>query len=146
MEQIIKDINEIKCRAKQLGLHNLFYNEQYKELEIALTLGHTYNEGQGADAFLNNGEKCEYKSISKRTGSFQYHWLSPDKLEKIKYNTHNYFAVYENDKLKEIFYLHVDVLMPHFEMAVNNNPNKWSHKCFSLRALRDMDAESVYHC
>ncbi len=96
--------------------------------------------------FLNNGEKCEYKSISKRTGSFQYHWLSPDKLEKIKYNTHNYFAVYENDKLKEIFYLHVDVLMPHFEMAVNNNPDKWSHKCFSLRALRDMDAESVYHC
>ena len=91
-----------------------------------------------------NPNGCEYKSISKRTNSFQYHWLSPDKLDKIREIPHNYFAVYEDDKLKEIFYLHVDVLIPHFETVVNNNPNKWSHKSFSLRALRDMNAESVY--
>jgi len=146
MEGLIRDINNLKSQARELGLHNLFYNEQYKELEIALTLGHRYNEGQGPDAFLNNDEGCEYKSVSKRTSAFQYHWLSPDKLDKIREIPHNYFAVYEDDKLKEIFYLHVDVLIPHFEMAINNKKesDKWAHKSFSLRALRNMDAESVY--
>jgi len=146
MEGLIRDINNLKSQARELGLHNLFYNEQYKELEIALALGHRYNEGQGADAFWNNGEKCEYKSISKRTSAFQFHWLSPDKINKIREIPHNYFAVYENDKLKEIFYLHVDEMIPHFEMVVNNNPDSWGHKSFSLRALRDMGAESVYRC
>ena len=89
LDKIFLMIKDIKLIAKNIGIDNIFYNEQYKELQISTLLKHVHNEGQGSDAIFNN-ENCEYKTIANENGSFQYHWLSEDKMNKLR-NTPSLF-------------------------------------------------------
>lgn len=156
-------INKVKELGKNLGYPNILYNEQYKELELATILGHTYNEGQGEDATTND-QNCEYKTMVGDRGSFQYHWLSTEKMIKLRNTPHHYFGVYNKDtsKIDRIYYLPLDKILPEFEevykMAESNrliiNENTTSskkksknidaHKSFSLSKIKKLGAVLKY--
>lgn len=158
---ILQKINEVKELSRMIGHPNILYNEQYKELELAMTLGHIYNEGQGEDATVNN-ENCEYKTMVGEKGSFQYHWISKEKLDKIKDTPHHYFGVYNKDtsKLDKIYYLPVGKILPEIEavyllaeknrVLLNENTTKKktknidAHKSFSLSKIKTLGAQVVW--
>ena len=128
---------------------------------MAMTLGHLYNEGQGEDASFNN-ESCEYKTMVGKSGSFQYHWISKEKLQKLKNTPHHYFGIYnkETSKLDRIYYLPLDNIIAEIESeyikAENNlallnesgskkkSKNIDAHKSFSLSKIKKLGATLVY--
>jgi len=152
---ILEKINEVKDLGRSIGYNNILYNEQYKELELSMLLGHDYNEGQGEDASINN-ESCEYKTMVGESGSFQYHWISQPKLEKYRKTPHHYFAVYDKEtaKLDRVYYLPVDKVLPQLEEVYQKGENKRgliekdknidAHKSFSLTAIKKLGADLVY--
>lgn len=167
MENSIKElfscIEKIKKIGKELGYDNILYNEQYKELEISLILGHKYNEGQGQDAVNNINENCEYKTINGEKGSFQYHWISKNKLDKLNNTPHHYFVIYDKEtgRLDKIYYLHISKFIKEIESVYlkseanrkllnSNSDSKKSksidaHKSFSLKKIKSLGGELIYN-
>lgn len=153
---MLQKIHEAKSLGRQLGFPNILYNEQYKELEIASVLSHTYNEGQGPDAYTADNEPCEYKSMSGDKGSFQYHWLSQDKVDKLKRTPHHYFAIYDKStaELHHIYYIHIQHILPEIikafdkgereRLLLHKTKNIGAHKSFSLQKLIKLGATRVY--
>ena len=89
--EAIKQIQSLLQEAEQiakdeLGLDNIFYNERFVEMFMANHLGHEYgNNTQGGDALDATETPTEYKAInlrSKSKGTFQFHWLSKNKIKK----------------------------------------------------------------
>jgi len=106
-EQIAKD---------QLGLDNIFYNERFIEMFMANHLGHEYgNNTQGGDALDATKTPTEYKAINMRnkgkSGTFQFHWLSENKIEKYAQTNNMYFAVRDGVTIKKIYEVPTDVIM-----------------------------------
>jgi len=161
LDDIFKKIKEIKELSNKIGIDNIFYNEQYKELEIARLLKHVHNEGQGSDAVFNN-ENCEYKSMNGERGSFQYHWLSESKMEKLRKTPHHYFCVYDDSGIfiTKIYYISKDKIIPSLEESANlakenldiinksskktKTKNTDAHKSFSLSKIIELGGELVY--
>jgi hypothetical protein len=162
IKHMLKLIEEVKEIGREIGHDNILYNEQYKEIEISLVLGHTFNEGQGEDANNSKNEKCEYKTMLGEKGSFQYHWISKSKLDKLKETPHHYFVIYdkETNKLDKIYYLHINKLISDFEkvflkseskrILLNENSNSKknkntdAHKSYSLNKIKSIGAVLVY--
>ena len=154
--ELLDKINEAKAIGRQLGFPNILYNEQYKELEISNKLGHKYHEGQGPDAINEVGEACEYKTMSGYKGSFQYHWISQEKLDKLKNTPHHYYAIYEKDTgiLSKIYYIHIDHIIGEIESAflkgeedrirLNKPKNTGAHKSFSIAKSIQLGATLIY--
>lgn len=158
---LLQKINEVKELGRLIGCPNILYNEQYKELELAMVLGHLYNEGQGEDASINN-ENCEYKTMVGESGSFQYHWISKEKLEKLKNTPHHYFGIYnkETSKLDRIYYLPLEKIINEIEAeytkaeknlallnesgAKKKSKNTDAHKSFSLSKIKNLGAKLVH--
>ncbi|MBM3404402.1 MAG: hypothetical protein FJY10_05880 [Bacteroidetes bacterium] len=97
--EIISKLQEGVEIANELHISNLLYNEAYVALMIANILGHKFNiDTQEVDALDHNNNPVEYKFISRKaitgyTGrSFQFHWLSVEKVARYNLCSHFYFA------------------------------------------------------
>jgi hypothetical protein len=155
LEQISFYLNKINEITQKNNLGNIFYNEQYLELLIANILNHKYNSGQGCDAYDENGNPVEYKSInlnSKTIGSFQFHWLSKNKIDKYLTCKYFFFCIRKGVEILEIYKLKSDKIL---DILINKSKEKETyctenkrkinaHKSFSLLKLKQMGAELVY--
>ena len=123
-----KTVTKIKSLLKQaqdlaqdeLGLENIFYNERFVELMIANELGHEYgNNTQGGDAWDPVKKKpVEYKAInlrSKGKGTFQFHWLSQNKINQYSQTEDMYFCIRDGVQIKEIYRVPTKTVIPYLK-------------------------------
>lgn len=150
--QEAQDISE-----KELGINNIFYNESYIDMIIADILGHDYNsETQGGDAFDLEGNWIEYKTInanSKGTGSFQFHWLSHEKIEKYR-KSKFFFIVRQGARILRIYHIDNKILIPILEEKYKEGEERRktlgkeksidAHKSFSEKKLLELGGELIY--
>ena len=104
---------------KVLELGSIFYNEKYLEVILCNVLGILYNnETQGPDAF-ENGDWVELKITNKneegKFGSFQFHWLSKNKLDKYKKTKYIYFVFRDGIKFLKIYKMNMADFYPYLE-------------------------------
>ena len=105
MKDALKIIDELNVKYNT----NLLYNEKYVEILIADQLKLiTESIQQGADAQKGN-EDCEIKAINLATKTknktYQFHWLSEEKMKKLKNVQHYFFARRSFSKILDIYYL-----------------------------------------
>jgi len=170
VKRIKKHIVDAEVLASAIGVENLFYNEQYVELLMASILGHTYNtETRGFDAY-NNGAAIEYKSINmadlndktiskKNKGSFQFHWISKDKLDAYSKVSKVYFSIRKGAEIKEIWSLPMAAIYPDLmgkyneaekkrniliEKGVIKNKNIDAHKSYTLNTIKKLGAKRAF--
>ena len=140
-EQIAKD---------QLGLDNIFYNERFIEMFMANHLGHEYgNNTQGGDALDATETPTEYKAINMRnkgkSGTFQFHWLSENKIEKYAQTNNMYFAVRDGVTIQKIYEVPTDVIMPVLEAKATGGKSIHGHAGFNEKKLIEtFNATLVY--
>jgi hypothetical protein len=126
--------------ADELGYDNIFYNEGFAEFLLAEKLGHTWNhKTQGPDAWLPNLEAAEYKT-AKPGGSFQFHWLSEKKMQRIQEIQWVYFAVRDRLTFTNIRRIRMEKLVPLLEQASAIKGGS-SHRSFSQTEIAILGAE-----
>ncbi|MCU0427455.1 MAG: hypothetical protein MUF71_17710 [Candidatus Kapabacteria bacterium] len=140
-----------------MGYSDVFYNEGYFDLIIAQTLGHEYNPGtQGADAYeYINGEKksTEYKTIKKNENgykgkSFQFHWLSENKMKKLEQCENFYFVWRDELKIEKVIKVPRSQLWKDLEkQAVPCQGKKATncHKSFSAKKIEQLLKDGKAH-
>jgi len=125
----------------ELGLDNIFYNERFVELFIADKLGHVYgNNTQGGDALETSTNKpTEYKAINLRNksgnGTFQFHWLSENKVAKYKQTKNMYFAVRDGVTIKDIYQVPTKKIMPMIDKKATGSKDIGGHASFNVKKL-----------
>lgn len=153
IEKIINYLgNSIKI-ADDVGISNLLYNEAYVDLLIAVCLGHKYNiDTQGEDALDKNNNLVEYKCVVKKngkySGSFQFHWLSREKINKYRQCKYFYFVWRDKMKIEKIIRVRAEVLMPEIEKKAGRGGSTAGHKSFSCSVIEKLvdgkNAEIVF--
>jgi len=150
---IISKLKEGVEIAKELRIKNLLYNEAYVDLMIAVYLNHKYNiETQDGDALDTEGNPVEYKCILKKngvySGSFQFHWLSKEKIAKYNQCTHFYFAWRDRFEIEKIIKVPKDVLIPEIIKKAGPRGSTAGHKSFGATTIERLvvngQAEIVY--
>jgi hypothetical protein len=137
MRQLIARVYEI---ADSLGYDNIFYNEGFAEFLLAEKLGHHWNhKTQGPDAWLPNMEAAEYKT-AKPGGSYQFHWLSEKKMQRMLEIKWVYFAVREKLTFTNIRRIEMKKLIPLLEQSSSINGGS-SHRSFSQTEIAILGAE-----
>ena len=154
IQELLNKINEAKAIGRRLGFPNILYNEQYKELEISITLGHKYNEGQGPDATNEVGEKCEYKTMTGEKGSFQYHWISREKIDQLDNPIITMLSIKKHRYTGKIYYIHIDQIIrelnPDFSREkkerkiLNKSKHTNASKSNSIAKIKQLGAKVVY--
>lgn len=134
---------------EHLGLENILYNERYVELIMSDILGHQYNVNtQGGDALDSDESEIEYKAINLRnkskSSSFQFHWLSENKMEKYRNNSFVYFAMRDGAKITEIYKLPMESIILQLEEKKSATGDIKGHKSFSLEKIIELGAIKVY--
>ena len=119
IKKLLVEAEEIA--EKELGLENIFYNERFIELFISDALGHKYgNNTQGGDAYDSDKKKpVEYKAInlrSKSKGTFQFHWLSENKINQYNQTEDMYFCVRDGVTIKDIYKVPTKDIIPHLKI------------------------------
>tara|TARA_Y100000310_G_scaffold344334_2_gene456510 strand:- start:809 stop:1312 length:504 start_codon:yes stop_codon:yes gene_type:complete len=149
-------IEEASLLAREeLELTNIFYNESYIDLLIANILNHDYmGDTQGPDA-TEYGEWHEYKTINLNNksggGSFQFHWLSKNKIEKYSRTKYIFFATRKNAVIEEIYKLKTDkIILDLISKAEEKGtycegaPKIGAHKSYALSTILRKGAVLVY--
>lgn len=149
IEKITELLLEADAIARKNGVENLFYNEMYIELIAANKLGHSWaSHTQGGDAVeIEINKPTEYKFInsrSKQEGSFQFHWLSNDKMDELNKTENMYFGVRDGVQIKQIYKLSTNVILPLIAEKATGGKGINGHKSFSLSKIKKMGAELVY--
>jgi hypothetical protein len=139
-EQIAKD---------ELDLDNIFYNERFVEMFMANHLGHEYgNNTQGGDALDATETPTEYKAInlrSKSAGTFQFHWLSENKIKKYGQTNNMYFAIRDGVTIKKIYEVPTETIMPILEGKATGGKSINGHAGFNEKKLvEQLKAKLVY--
>jgi hypothetical protein len=149
IESLLKEAQEIA--KNELGLDNIFYNERFVELFMAAKLNHSYgNNTQGGDAFeVDINKPTEYKAINLRNksknSSFQFHWLSDNKVEKYRQTQNMYFAVRDGITIKEIYKVDSKKIMPYIDKKATGSSNINGHVSFNEKKLVEVfRPEKVY--
>ena len=153
---IVNQIEDLLLKAEkianeELGLVNIFYNERFIELFIAKRLGHKYgNNTQGGDAIESDtGKPTEYKAINTRRksgkGTFQFHWLSKNKIEEYKKTRNMYFSIRDGITILKIYKVSTKKIMPLVDKNATGSKDIGGHAGFSERTLIDkLGAKLVY--
>ena len=155
IQEIISHLTDAVSKAKSLGYENILYNERYVELMMANILGHEYdNHTQGGDAIETvNGVKCptEYKSIniqgknSAGKGSFEFHWLSDEKITRYRETKNMYFCIRDGMEILEIYQVNTNVIMPLLESKKSGSESIHGHAGISLKkAVKEFNAVKIY--
>lgn len=155
-KKAVKQIEDLLLKAEkianeELGLVNIFYNERFIELFIAERLGHKYgNDTQGGDAVeSDSGKPTEYKAINTRSksgkGTFQFHWLSDNKIVEYKKTKNMYFAIRDGITILKIYKVSTEKIMPLVDKNATGSKDIGGHAGFSERTLIDkLGAKLVY--
>lgn len=137
-----------KIAKEELKVDNIFYNEGFIEAFIADKLQHKWNkETQGGDAFELDGVPTEYKAIntaSKGKGSYQFHWLSENKMNKLKSTNNMFFARRHGVTLTDIYKIKTSNLIDKIEAKCTNSKSTNGHVSFSFNQILAMDPDQVY--
>tara|TARA_R110001606_G_scaffold140685_1_gene279648 strand:+ start:217 stop:738 length:522 start_codon:yes stop_codon:yes gene_type:complete len=153
--EAIKKIQALLVEAQQIAkdefdLDNIFYNERFIEMFMANHLGHEYgNNTQGGDALDESGTPTEYKAINMRnkgkSGTFQFHWLSENKIEKYAQTNNMYFAVRDGVTIQKIYEVPTKVIMPVLEAKATGGKSINGHAGFNEKKLIEtFNAKLVY--
>ncbi len=148
VKKISELLTEADTLARENGVDNLFYNEMYMELILADKLGHKWeSHTQGGDA-VENGKPTEYKFINLRnksgSGSYQFHWLSNDKMEELKKTKNMFFAQREGTKIKEILKCSTEKILPIIAEKATGTDDIHGHKSFAHSTLIKLGAEIIF--
>lgn len=147
ISNLLKEADKI---ARENNINNLFYNEMFMELIMAATLGHNYrSHTQGCDAIEPISEKpTEYKLINVRNksggGSYQFHWLSNDKMEELAKTENMYFGLRDGVNLVEVLKLSTSVILPLIAEKATGTDSIHGHKSFSHSTIKKLGGEVVY--
>jgi hypothetical protein len=144
--EAVTKIEELLLEAQniakdELGLNNIFYNEQFIELFIAHKLGHIYgNDTQGGDAIEPDINKpTEYKAINLRnkskSSSFQFHWLGANKLKKYNETDNMYFAVRDGITINDIYKVETNKIINCIEKKSTGTKSINGHWGVNLKKL-----------
>jgi hypothetical protein len=121
----------------------------YIELIAASKLGHSWSaHTQGGDAFeFGTNKPTEYKFINERSkskGSFQFHWLSNDKMKELEKTENMYFGTRNGVSINKIYKLPTSVILPSIAAKATGSDKTDGHKSFSLANIEKMGAALVY--
>ena len=155
VDEIVNLIDKAYSIAKEIGIRNLFYNERFLELMIAKKLGHKASiNTQGCDAIDEYGNSIEYKTINlanKTAGSFQFHWLSKNKIEKYQKTKYIYFVVRDGVEIIKIYKLSSNKLLPELIAKAkekgtycDTETKIGAHKSYCLNTIIRKGAKLVY--
>ena len=144
---IIKNkLQEIESLAMDLGINDIFRNKKFIEVLAAYMLGHRPNvEPQGPDAYEMIGGieyPTEYKSAGVG-GTFQFHWLSNNKMDKIKICKNVYFIVRSGVSILEIYRVATEKIVSRIEEKASGSKSPKGCKAFSLKNLIDLGAKKL---
>lgn len=129
--------------AEQLELGNIFYNEGFAEFFLAQDLGHTWNtKTQGPDGFDPIGHPVEYKMRSANDVSFQFHWLSDEKIARLSETEFVYFATRNQTEFTGIYCIKMKDLMPSL-LENRKTDRSGGHRSYSLNTLIELGAYLV---
>ena len=146
LKEIQIKLEEIENLAASLGINDIFRNKKFIEIAAANFLQHKWNDKPyGADAFeLIEGREfpTEYKS-AKVGGSFQFHWLSQNKMNKIKECKNIYFLVTEGVRILEIYTLPTYFIFNDILEKSTQSKEIGGHKSFSLKTLIKLGATKI---
>mgnify|MGYP004008971269 FL=1 len=150
IKKIQRLLEEAQAIAKdELGLENIFYNERFVEMFMADALGHTYgNNTQGGDAIDQNDKPVEYKAINQRSksksGTFQFHWLSENKIAKYGETDKMFFAIRDGVTLDRVYELPTSTVMPILEAKATGDKSIHGHAGFNEKKLKSLGAKVAY--
>tara|TARA_R100000655_G_scaffold109888_1_gene166147 strand:- start:2981 stop:3484 length:504 start_codon:yes stop_codon:yes gene_type:complete len=146
LKEIQTRLEEIEKMASYIGISDIFRNKKFIEVAAANQLQHKWNDKPyGADAYeLVDGieHPTEYKS-ARVGGSFQFHWLSENKMAKIRECKHIYFLVTEGVRILEIYTIPTYLIFEDILEKSTNGKSTAGHKSFSLTKLKEMGATKV---
>lgn len=154
--EAVKQIESLLQQAEriakdELRLDNIFYNERFIELFTAAKLNHQYgNNTQGGDAYEPDIKKpTEYKAINLRNkgknSSFQFHWLSEDKVKKYKETQNMYFILRDGVTIQKIYKVDSEVVFPYIEKKATGSKSINGHVSFNENKVIDiLKGEVVY--
>ena len=116
---------------------------------MANHLGHEYgNNTQGGDALDATETPTEYKAInlrSKSAGTFQFHWLSENKIKKYGQTNNMYFAIRDGVTIKKIYEVPTETIMPILEGKATGGKSINGHAGFNEKKLvEQLKAKLVY--
>tara|TARA_R100001509_G_C4831767_1_gene203561 strand:- start:44 stop:511 length:468 start_codon:yes stop_codon:yes gene_type:complete len=147
IKSLLKEAQDIA--QDELGLENIFYNERFVELFMANELGHDYgNNTQGGDAYDSNKKKpVEYKAINTRSkgkGTFQFHWLSENKINQYSQTEDMYFCIRDGVDIKEIYRVPTKDIIPHLKKKSTGNKSIHGHWGTNVNKLiNELNAEKI---
>jgi hypothetical protein len=148
IKQISELLEQADSIARKNNVDNLFYNEMFMELIMADKLGHTWeSHTQGGDA-VENQKPTEYKLINLRnksgSGSYQFHWLSNDKMDELSKTENMYFAKRDGIVIKEILKLETDAILPLIAEKSTGSDSIHGHKSFAHSTIKKLGGKVVY--
>ncbi len=150
INKIVEHLLEAEKIASENGVDNLFYNEMFMELIMASKLDHTWeSHTQGGDAIENDTNKpTEYKFINTRnksgSGSYQFHWLSTDKMNELSRTENMYFGLRDGIRIVEVLKLPTNVILPIIAEKATNSDSINGHKSFAHSTIKKLGGEIVY--
>lgn len=134
--QLTKGLQLIKDFCKQNGIDDVLYNQKYLELLAAERHGMVYNpDPQGADATNpSTGGDVEIKCC-KEGYSWQFHWLSNNKMQKLR-NTESFIlAVHDGYAITRSYLVDRAQLLGMIESKATGTANIGGHKSFTEKQL-----------
>ena len=82
---------------------------------------------------------------SKSKGTFQFHWLSKNKIKKYAQTNNMYFAIRDGVTIEKIYEVPTDVIMPVLEAKATNSKSINGHAGFNEKKLiEEFNAKLVY--
>ena len=123
-----KTVTKIKSLLKQaqdlaqdeLGLENIFYNERFVELMIVNWVMSTVTTHRVVTWDPVKKKPVEYKAInlrSKGKGTFQFHWLSENKINQYSQTEDMYFGSRDGVQIKEIYRVPTKTVIPYLKKS-----------------------------
>jgi len=132
----------IKEFCEENGLSDVLYNQKYLELLAAQKHSMQYNpDPQGADATnpKTNGD-IEIKCC-REGGSWQFHWLSNNKMDKLRNTEQMILAVHDNYQIVRSYQLaptQCNQLKMLIERKATGTASISGHKSFSEKQLKTL--------
>ena len=151
LHKIEKKLEEIQHLATNLGIKDIFRNKKFIEILAAHKMGHRWNDKPyGADAY-ESIDGCEYSTEYKSAqdngngpGSFQFHWLSDNKMQKIKECRNIYFIITRGVTILEIYRISTSNIIDLISEKASGSISIQGHKSFHLPQLISLGAERIF--
>lgn len=143
MDKLKQGLSLIRDFCKDNSIEDVLYNQKYLEIMAAERHGMIYNPNtQGADATNPiTGGDVEIKCC-REGGSWQFHWLSKNKMEKLKKTetiilaVHNNYEIVRSYKLDSTKCSQIKTLI---EQKSTGTSSIGGHKSFSEKQLKKMN-------